>query len=56
MGHFLGLIRFRVAVGDEIGKKHILKAPSNATYRSKATQNELVCLCGEEIVIGIIQK
>ena len=56
VGNFLELIRFRVAAGDEILKKHILKAPSNAKYMSKTIQNELICLCGEEIVTGVISE
>ena len=56
VGNFLELIRFRVTAGDEILKKHILKAPSNAKYMSKTIQNELICLCGEEIVTGIISE
>ena len=49
VGNFLELIPFQVAAGDQIKKKHILKAPSNAKYMSKTIQNELICLCGEEI-------
>ena len=56
VGNFLELIRFRVAAGDGILKRHILKAPSNAKYMSKTMQNELICLCGEEIVTGIISE
>ena len=56
MESFLELIRFRVAAGDEIFKKHILKAPSNAKYMSKTIQNELICFCGEEILTGIISE
>ena len=53
---FLKLIRFRVASGDGILKRHILKAPNNAKYMSKTIQNVLICLCGEEIVTGIISE
>ena len=53
VGNFLELIHFRVAAGDGILKRHILKAPKNAKYMSKTIQNELICLCGEEIVTGI---
>ena len=42
--NFLELIRFRVAAGDGILKRHILKAPSNAKYMPKAIQNEIICL------------
>ena len=54
--NFLELIRFRVAVGDGILKRHILKAPSNAKYMSKTIQNELIWLCVKEIVTGIISE
>ena len=40
LGNFLELIRFRVAVGDEILKSHILKAPSNVMCMAKTIQNE----------------
>ena len=40
----------------EIFKKHILKAPSNPKYMSRTIQNELICLCGEEIVTGVISE
>ena len=56
VGSFLELIRFRAAAGDEILKEHILKAPSNAKYVFKTIQNELICLCCEEIVTGIISE
>ena len=56
VGNFLELIHFQVAAGDEIKKKDILKAPSNAKYMSKTIQNELICLCVEEIVTGIISE
>ena len=54
--NFLELIQFRVAVSDEVLKKHILKARSNAKYMSNTIQNELICLCGKEIVTGIISE
>ena len=54
--NYLQLIPFRVAAGDGILKRHILKAPINAKYISRTIQNELICLCGEEIVTGIISK
>ena len=56
VGNFLELIRFRVTAGDEILKKHILKAPSNAKYMFKTIENELICFCDEEIVTGIISE
>ena len=56
VGSFLELIRFRVAAGGGILKRHILKAPSNAKCMCKTIQNELICLCGEEMVTGIISE
>ena len=56
VGNFLEFIRFRVAAGDGILKRRILKVPSNAKYMSKTIQNELICLCGEEIVTSIISE
>ena len=55
-GSFLELTLFRVAAGDEILKKHILKAPSNAKYMPKTIQNELICLRGGEIATGITSE
>ena len=56
VGIFLELTEFRAAAGDETLKEHILKAPSKAKYMFKTIQNELICLCGEEIVTGIISE
>ena len=33
-----------------------LKASSNAKYMSKTIENELTCLCGEDVVTGIISE
>ena len=35
---------------------HFKNAPRNATYRSKAIQNELIACCGEFITASIVQK
>ena len=56
VGNYLQLIPFRVAAGDGILKRHIFKGPINAKYISKTIKNELICLCGEEIVTGIISE
>ena len=56
VGNFWGLIHFRVAVGDAVLKRHILKATCNAKYMSITIQNELICLLGEGIVNGIISE
>ena len=50
------LICSHVVSGDGILKRHTLKAPSNAKYTSRIIQNELICLCGEEIITGIISE
>ena len=54
VGNFWGPIHFRVAVGDAVLKRHILKAPSNAKYMPITIQNELICLLAEGI--GLFQK
>ena len=54
--NFLEFIRFQAAAGDEILKRHVSKASSNAKYMSKTIWNELICLRGEEIVTGIISE
>ena len=56
VGNFWGLIHFRVAVGDAVLKRHILKAPSNAKYMPITIQNELICLLAEGIVTRIIPE
>ena len=56
VGNFLELTYFRVAAGNGFLKRHILKVPSNANNMSTTIQNELICLCVEEIVTGIRVK
>ena len=56
VGNVLEMIGFRDDSGDGILKVLILKAPSNAKYMSKTIKNELICLCGEEIITGIISQ
>ena len=53
VGNFLKLIRFQDAASDGILKRIILKVRCNAKYMSKTIQNDLICLCGTEIVTGI---
>ena len=50
------MVRFQDAADDGISKRMILKVTCNAKYISKTIQNELICLCGEEIVTGIISE
>ena len=52
-GNFQALLDFRVDSGDKILEEHFRTAPKNATYRSKTTQNELIC-CSAEIVTNKI--
>ena len=56
VGDFLEFFCLRVASGDGTLKRHILKAPSNPKYIFKTIQNELIFLCCEEIVTGIISE
>ena len=56
VGNFLELTYSRVAAGDGLLKRHILKAPSNVNYMSTTIQNELICLCGEEIFTSVKVK
>ena len=36
--------------------EHYRDAPKNATYRSKTTQNELISICGQEIIKKLIHE
>ena len=45
-GNFKALLAFRAEAGDQILKKHLQKAPRNATYASKTTQNEIIDVVG----------
>lgn len=43
-GNFKELLRFRSNAGDEILQNHLASCAKNATYTSKTTQNELLCI------------
>ena len=55
-GNFLELIRFRIHSGDDNLKEHIKTAPSNAKYLSKTIQNELIELCGKNIISKVVSE
>ena len=57
-GTFRALLLFRVESGDAELSEHLKTASKKATYLSKEIQNELIKLCGQEILqkIPIIQE
>lgn len=55
-GNFRELLRFRIDAGDIDLRNHLQSAPSNATYISKHTQNELIRCCKEEIQATILAR
>ena len=48
-GNFQALLNVRVDSGDTVMEEHFKKAPQNATFRSKTTQNEISECCSEVI-------
>ncbi len=53
-GNFRALLNYRVNGGDEALKAHCERAPKNATYKSKTTQNELINIIGDIILKRIV--
>ena len=53
-GNVQALLNVRVDSGDKVVEEHFKKAPKNATYRSEATQNEIIECCSEVICKQII--
>jgi hypothetical protein len=53
--NFMALVRFR-AETDEALNKHLQDAPKNATYLSPQIQNELIALCGKQIMDTITDE
>ena len=45
-GSFQTLLNFRVESDDVILKEHFDTSPTNATYRSKSTQDDISCCAG----------
>jgi len=55
-GNFRELLKFRVKAGDSTLENHLKNTSSKATYISKTIQNELIELCGKEILNSILKK
>lgn len=55
-GNFRELLRFRVASGDTNLENHLKNTSANATYIGKNTQNELINVCGEEVLQTVIDR
>ena len=55
-GNFQELLDFRVKSGDSILEEHLKTAKSNANYRSKTIQNEIISCCGDYISQTIIKE
>lgn len=53
-GNFRSLLRFRMAAGDEVLKKHLVE--SNSSYTSPTIQNEIIGICGNLIREKIVAK
>jgi hypothetical protein len=53
-GNFSALLRYRADGGDELLQEHFKNAPSNATYISKTTQNEVISIIGDSIQRSIV--
>ena len=50
------MLCFRIYSGDEILADHFATAKSNATYRSKSIQNEIISCCGDIITKVIVSE
>ena len=50
------LLQFHIHVGEKLLSDHVQSAPANATYTSKAFQNELIVICGDLIHYKILEK
>lgn len=49
-GNFREILKFRVDAGDTDLADHLKNTAANATYISKTVQNEIIEICGEEIL------
>jgi hypothetical protein len=47
-------LRYRSDGGDELLQEHFKNAPSNATYISKTSQNEVISIIGDSIQRSIV--
>ena len=52
-GNFRALLALRVEAGDTELKNHLLSASLRKSYISKTVQNELIEICGEQIIESI---
>ena len=56
-GNLQEILEFIVKCGNNSDfEEHIASAPKNATYRSKTTQNQIIKICGEEIVAELCRE
>lgn len=55
-GNFNALLDMRIDAGDEILKRHLLEGPTNASYISKTTQNDLLECIGSFIQSHIVSE
>lgn len=55
-GNFRKLLRFRDSTGDNKLENHLKNIPANATYIGKNIWNELINVCGEEILHTVIER
>ena len=53
-GVFKALLKFRVDAGDKNLQKFLTDAPGNALYTSWQTQNEVIKICGNQIIKHIV--
>ena len=56
LGNFQELLKFWMDAGDDLLVDHLSTAPSNATYRSKTTQNEIIDCCRDFIIKRIVHS
>lgn len=55
-GNFREILKFRVDAGDTDLANHLQNSTCNATYISKTIQNEIIEVCGEEILKILVQR
>lgn len=55
-GNFREIVKLRIRGGDRALDDYLKRAPQNATYLGKNTQNELVSLCAMDVVDQIVLR
>ena len=56
-GNLQEILKFIAKCGNNSDfEEHIASAPKNATYRSKTTQNQIIKICGEEIIAELCRE